>query len=147
MFQKILQVSLLFLFSAAASAEIPIYTGFFSSTAIKGYDTVAYFTENKAVEGSKDFELEWQGATWRFASAANRDMFQQDPERFAPQYGGHCAYALAVKDSLVKIDPEAWSIVDDKLYLNYSQSIRKDWLENKQQYIRQADANWPGHLD
>src|SRR5512135_2769630 len=87
--------------------------------AIRGYDPVAYFTESKPVEGSKQFTFEWQGATWRFASAANRDLFAKTPEKYAPQYGGYCAYAVS-QGHTATIDPQRWRIVDGKLYLNYS---------------------------
>lgn len=130
------------LFTNVAYAIDPINKTWFRGLAIHGYDPVAYFTEEKAVEGSDEFEYEWRDATWRFSSAENRDKFISMPERFAPQYGGYCAYALA-QGLTVDIDPEAWTIVDDKLYLNVNKSIQRTWQQDLHRYIAQADANWP----
>jgi YHS domain-containing protein len=111
--------------------------------AIKGYDPVAYFTEAKPVKGTPAHTHAWNGSTWRFASAANRDAFAADPEKYAPKYGGFCAYGVA-SGYKVDIDPDAWSIVDGQLYLNYSTSVRRDWLKDTKGYIAKADTNWPG---
>jgi YHS domain-containing protein len=110
--------------------------------AIEGTDPVAYFTDGKPVAGSKEFELEWNGATWRFASAAHRDQFRADPERFAPQYGGYCAWAVG-HGHTAKTDPDAWAIVGGKLYLNYDREVQKQWLPEKERWIEAADENWP----
>jgi hypothetical protein len=83
------------------------------------------------------------GAKWFFATAANRDLFESDPEKYAPQYGGYCAYAVAMGKT-ADIDPNAWKIVDGKLYLNYNQEIQVKWLEDVPGYIQKADMNWPG---
>ena len=96
------------------------------SGAIEGYDPVAYFQEGKPVEGDSDYSYDWMDATWYFASSENRDRFAADPERYAPQYGGYCAWAVA-NGYAAKIDPEAWAVVDDKLYLNYSQDVQQQW--------------------
>lgn len=130
----------------AMAAEDPIYTSLFSSKALGGYDTVAYFTEGEPVEGSSEFETDWQGATWRFASADNLASFEADPERYAPAYGGYCAYA-ASQGYTASGDPLQWTIVDDRLYVNYDAEVKALWLEDTAQYIRQADENWPGVLD
>ncbi|MBR9812749.1 YHS domain protein [bacterium] len=129
-------------FSGAAAADYKVWTGWFSDTAIKGYDTVAYFTEGQPTKGSDDFTAQWSGATWKFANAEHLAKFEADPEKYAPQYGGHCAFAVA-KGDLVKIDPEAWSIVDGKLYLNYSESIQEKWDANRGDFIARADQQWP----
>lgn len=110
--------------------------------AIRGYDPVAYFTDGRPVEGKKQFSLEHDGTTWRFASAANRDAFMADPVKYAPQYGGFCAYAVS-QGYTAKIEPDAWRIVDDKLYLNYSTSVNKRWAEDIKGYIEAGDRNWP----
>lgn len=110
--------------------------------AIGGADAVAYFADGKPAAGVKDFEFEWMDATWRFASAAHRDAFAADPEKYAPRYGGYCAYAVA-KGAVADIDPEAWTIVDGKLYLNFSKSVRTRWREDIPGNIAAADANWP----
>jgi hypothetical protein len=110
--------------------------------AVAGYDSVAYFTDGKAVAGSPDFTTEWNGATWRFASAAHRDVFVAEPAKYAPQFGGYCAWAVAQNDT-AGIDPESWRIVDGKLYLNYSKDIQAKWERDVPGNIRKADANWP----
>ena len=112
-------------------------------TAVEGYDVVAYFEEGRPVEGSREHAHEWMGATWRFASAEHRDRFVASPERYAPQYGGFCAYAVS-QGTTAGIDPEAWKIVDDKLYLNLSPSIQEIWSQDIPGYVRLADRNWPG---
>ena len=119
-----------------------IYTGAYEGVAINGYDPVAYFTENRPVEGSPDIVHEWKGVKWRFSSAENRDMFAADPEKFAPQYGGYCAYAVSY-GSTATTDPSAFSIVDNKLYLNYSSGVKARWSKDIPGYISKADANWP----
>jgi hypothetical protein len=110
--------------------------------AIKGYDPVAYFTERRPVPGKPEFELPWDGARWRFASAGHRDLFHADPDRYAPQYGGFCALGVAFGQK-VEIDPEAWTIVDGKLYLNASNDYREQWQEDQATHIADADKNWP----
>lgn len=114
--------------------------------AIKGYDPVAYFTAAAPAKGAPAFRHEWNGATWQFANAENRDRFAADPQRYAPQYGGFCAYGVA-QGYKVDIDPEAWSVVDGKLYLNYSRGVQRDWLKDTGGYIAKAEAAWPGLRD
>jgi YHS domain-containing protein len=111
--------------------------------AIRGTDPVAYFTEGRPVEGRSDFTADWNGAEWRFASAENRDRFIADPEAYAPQYGGFCAWAVSQGYTASTV-PEAWRIVDGKLYLNYSIGVQKQWEGNIPGNITRADANWPG---
>jgi len=111
--------------------------------AIKGYDPVAYFTMAEPVKGDKDHVVSWMGATWRFASAKNRDLFEKDPEKYAPRFGGYCAFGVA-NNYLVKIDPRAWTVYEGRLYLNYSLKVREQWKEDIPGNIRKADANWPG---
>lgn len=111
--------------------------------AIRGYDPVAYFTEGEPVEGRPQYEAEWNGATWRFASAENRERFVADPEAYAPQYGGFCAWAVAEKGELYSVDPHAWKIVDGKLYLNFSDSIQRRWERDIPGFIELGDRRWP----
>lgn len=110
--------------------------------AISGYDTVAYFTQSKAVKGKKEFTAEHQGNKWRFSSAENKQAFVANPTAYLPQYGGFCAYA-ASNNEIAKIDPRAWTIDNNKLYLNYNKKIRKTWLKKKIVRITDADRNWP----
>lgn len=128
--------------AGAALAEEPVNRSLLGRVAIKGTDTVAYFTEGRAVKGLKKFEAEWNGAVWRFASAENRDLFTAAPEKYAPQYGGYCAWAVS-QGYTAGIDPEAWKIVDGKLYLNYSREVQKTWEKDIPGNIRLADQNYP----
>ncbi len=130
-----------FLAAGTASATDPINQSLFGA-AVKGYDVVAYFTEAKPVEGSRDHVYEWQDATWRFSNEEHLAEFKQSPEKYAPQYGGYCAYAVS-KGSTAPIDPEAWKIVDGKLYLNYSKDIQAIWEKDIPGYVSKADQNWP----
>jgi YHS domain-containing protein len=125
------------------SAEGVVNASSWTGTAIEGYDPVAYFEEGKPVEGDSDYTHDWMGATWYFATAANRDLFAADPEKYAPQYGGYCAWAVA-NGYTAKIDPQAWAVVDDKLYLNYSLDVQKQWQQDVPGNISKADGNWPG---
>lgn len=126
-------------------AKAPVYTSFFSDKAISGYDTVAYFTQNKAVKGSSNFKYSYKGATWYFSSNEHLNLFKSAPEKYAPQYGGYCAYAVAMNYT-ASADPKQWSIEDGRLYLNYDADIKQKWLKNKKDYIIQADDNWPDVL-
>ena len=110
--------------------------------AIYGYDPIAYFAEMKPVKGSAEFRAEYQGSTFHFSSATNRDRFTADPDKFAPQYGGYCAFGLA-KGYKAVIDPAAFTVVGDKLYLNYSDTVRSKWVLDIPGYIRKANENWP----
>ena len=150
-------LALLFGLTAAggACAAPPINTfgeggGFFSDPprteiAIRGYDPVAYFLDGRPVPGSDRYVHVWRGARWKFASQAHLDRFVAAPEQYAPQYGGYCAYGVAL-GSAPPIDPQAWSIVDGKLYLNFNLPTRAVWEKDIPGYIRKADANWPGVL-
>ena len=114
--------------------------------AIKGYDPVAYHAAGKPAEGSGDFEYEWKGATWRFASESNLELFKADPEKYAPRYGGYCAWAVS-QGYTASVDPvNAWSLVDGKLYLNFSAAVKETWEKDIPGNIKKADANWPGVL-
>jgi YHS domain-containing protein len=110
--------------------------------AVDGYDAVAYFTDGKPVAGSAAHQLEWNGATWRFASAEHRALFERDPERYAPRYGGYCAWAVA-HGYTADADPEAWAIVDGKLYLNYSKRVQEKWSQDVPGHVARGDVNWP----
>jgi YHS domain-containing protein len=110
--------------------------------AIKGYDPVVYFTDQKPAKGSASFEYLWSGAKWRFATAEHLDLFKSGPEKYAPKYGGYCAYAVS-KGKIVDIDPGAWTVFEGRLYLNVSKDVRRLWEKDKEEYIRKADENWP----
>ena len=129
-----------------AHAVEPINATTFGKLAIKGYDPIAYFEDGEPAKGNKSHSFEWMGAVWRFTSAERRDHFAEDPTRFAPQYGGYCAWAVS-KGATATIDPDAWKIVDGKLYLNYSSKIQQQWLEDVPGNIERADVNWPRLLE
>ncbi len=133
------------LFSGAALAKDPVYTARFSSLAVDGYDPVAYFTEGKPVKGAREFSTEYSGAQWRFASADNLAAFQDDPQAYAPQYGGYCAWAVA-QNYTAPGDPMNWKIVDGKLYLNYNDEIQERWAQDIPGFIAAGDKNWPAVL-
>jgi catechol 2,3-dioxygenase-like lactoylglutathione lyase family enzyme len=123
-----------------AAAAAPINTNG-TTYAIGGYDPVAYFEQSAAVRGKPEHAAQYAGATWLFADDAHRKLFQQEPAHYAPAFGGHCAYAAAQK-RLVTIDPNAWSIVQGRLYLNYSLDIRRKWDAERAKFIQAADAFW-----
>ena len=130
--------------ASSASATTKVYEE--SGIAIGGADPVAYFENDLAdgefVEGSPEYTHEWQGVTWQFASAENRDAFAANPDQYAPEYGGFCAWAAA-QNKLAAISPDAWSIVDGKLYLNANQNIQTRWEKDIPGFIAQANENWP----
>lgn len=141
-------VALFFLsLSAVAAAEkAPVYTALFSKTALKGYDAVAYFEAGEPRKGDDDFAYDWNGARWLFESAANRDAFFANPERFAPQYGGYCAWAVS-QGYTASGDPKVWAVVDDKLYINYNKDIGARWQKDPAGFIKLANDNWPKVLE
>ncbi len=138
-------VPALALIPQAAAAKDPVYAGW-TGVAVDGTDVVAYFKENKPVAGNRSITHDWNGATWRFSSEANRDAFAADPVAYAPQYGGYCAYAVS-EGYTASTTPEAWRIVDGKLYLNYSKDVQGLWAQDIPGRIARADGNWPKVLE
>ncbi len=130
----------------ASAGSSPVYTGTFSNTAIQGNDPVAYFTEGKPVEGKKQFSTDYNGAEFRFASAENLATFMDDPEKYAPQYGGYCAWAIA-DGKLAKGNANNWKIVDGKLYLNYNDNIQEKWNADIDGFIARGNEQWPTVLN
>lgn len=110
--------------------------------AIDGYDVVAYFNEGKAVKGSEQFKVQHKGVQFYFSSEANQAAFKESPEKYEPQYGGYCAYAVS-KGSTAGVDPTVFDVVDGKLYLNYNKDVQKKWRAEMKKHIQRADANWP----
>jgi YHS domain-containing protein len=110
--------------------------------AIKGYDAVAFFTERKPVVGNNGLSYSWKGAEWLFSSKENLESFSSDPEKYAPQYGGYCAYGTA-NGHKAPTETDTWTIVDDKLYFNYSSKVKEMWLKDQKALIEKADKNWP----
>ncbi|WP_435357392.1 YHS domain-containing (seleno)protein [Emticicia sp. SJ17W-69] len=109
--------------------------------AIKGYDAVAYFKVGKATKGNSSFAYQWKDAKWLFESQENLDAFKAMPEKYAPQYGGYCAFGLS-ENHKSPTTPEAFTIVNDKLYLNYNAKVKELWLKDKESRIIKADSNW-----
>jgi hypothetical protein len=112
-----------------------------SDGAIRGYDPVAYFKEGRPVKGDPKFTYTWKDSRWMFSSQKNLDLFKANPDQYAPQYGGYCAYG-ASQGHKATIDPQAWTIVGGKLYLNYDADIKTKWMKDQAGYIRLADKNW-----
>ncbi len=126
--------------------DAPVYTGTFSSTALSGYDPVAYFTALKPAKGNAKFSTEYKGAKWLFSSAENRDKFVAAPEQYAPQYGGYCAWAVS-QGYTASGDPLFWKVVNNKLYLNYDADVQKKWEVSIPEFIQKADNHWPKVLE
>jgi enamine deaminase RidA (YjgF/YER057c/UK114 family) len=116
---------------------------------ISGYDPVAYFTDGKPVPGKSEFEYSWHKLRWRFANGAHRDLFAKDPDRYTPQYDGYCAMGAAAGEAAHKdtVDPEAWAIVDGKLYLTHMRQAMDDWRQNPAEYVKRANENWAAVKD
>lgn len=128
-------------FSGLAGAD-EYNTGYFGNVAIKGYDPVAYFTEQNAVKGSEKIALTWLGANWNFSSEKHKKLFSENPIKYAPQYGGHCADGIAYGNFTTNIDPTAWRIIEGKLYLNADQGAAVE-IEEIDGQIAKAEENWP----
>ncbi|MBX2880905.1 MAG: hypothetical protein KTR32_13270 [Granulosicoccus sp.] len=144
-FVRLLTLSIILGVCSSAHAASPINTleksGLFkyrpSTVAIRGYDTVAYFTLGKPQKGRAEFSHNWNNVDWHFASEDHLALFKGDPARYAPQFGGYCAYGVA-EGYLAKIEGSQWTIVDGKLYLNYSKKFNKLWRQQPEVYIEQA---------
>ena len=130
-------------FNLSVSANAgEVNTGYFGNVAIKGYDPVAYFTEERAVKGSENFSHAWLGAKWNFSSAEHQKLFTENPVLYAPQYGGHCSDGISYGQTTTNIDPEAWRIIEGKLYINYDQGAAAE-IEEIDGQIGRAEENWP----
>ncbi len=133
-------------YTLSSKAEIPDYNIDANRVAIHGYDTVAYFTDGKPLKGKSEFGHVWRDTQWHFVSAGNRDLFAANPDRYAPQYGGYCALGLA-SGEFADADPEAWTIVDGKLYLNNTKDFRVVWRKAPEAHIGNANYNWTKNRD
>lgn len=138
----ILVLGIGFIFSACAKTEgVKQVNTTAENVAIKGFDAVAYFADNGAVKGDPKFEFVWSGAKWYFSSAENMEKFKAAPENYAPQFGGYCSFAVS-KGYTADGDPNAWKVVDGKLYLNYNQEVKKMWEAEQAERIKNAEKNW-----
>ncbi len=140
MLKIVLTLSLIAVTTNTAAVE-PMNATKFGKLAINGYDAVAYFAADKAIKGDKKFTAEYRDVHWRFANQKNLNAFTKNPENFAPQYGGYCAWAMA-QGSLATVDPKLWRIVEGKLYLNYNKKVQSDWEKDIPGFIKQADEEW-----
>ena len=146
----ILLMTGVFIFNASipalAASQSEIYKNW-RGLAIKGYDPVAYHTKGEPMKGSRNYEYNWKDATWRFSEKEHLELFKANPEKYAPRYGGYCAWAVS-RGYTASVDPEnAWTIVDGKLYLNYNVEVKNDWEKDIPGNISKADANWPAVLN
>ncbi|MBO6716799.1 MAG: tat pathway signal sequence domain protein [Rhizobiaceae bacterium] len=130
----------------AIAGKPAVYTGVIDGVGAGGFDVVAYQTEEAAVPGDETITASHDGITYRFASEANRAAFEADPARYAPQFGGYCAWAVS-RGYTAHGDPEAWSVVDERLYLNYSKGVRSQWVRDVSGNIAKGEANWPTVLE
>ena len=135
----------LLLFTGVACTTLQDRTFSTDGVAIHGYDTVAYFTERRPVKGRSEFKYQYAGASWHFANKKNLDLFVNSPESYAARYGGYCAYAMS-KGIVASTVPEAWTIHENKLYLNYSLSVRDTWAKDISGKIKEADGHWAEKL-
>jgi len=129
--------------TSEAKSPVPSLNLSQSGLALRGYDPVAYFNAGKPVKGKSSISVSNAGATYRFSSQANKDLFLQNPTKYLPAYGGYCAYGTAV-GAKVDGDPKVWSVVNGRLYLNINRSVDRTWKKAKGTYIRQANKAWPG---
>jgi YHS domain-containing protein len=138
--QKIAFTILLTALSLAVMAQKPEV---FSTKdgAIRGYDPVSYFTDSVPTKGSAEFVADYKGAKWHFASSKNLALFNSNPEKYTPQFGGYCAFGMS-RGYKAETQPDAWTIVDDKLYLNYNVKVREEWNKKQAELISKAAANW-----
>ncbi|MVA97184.1 YHS domain-containing protein [Nitratireductor sp. CAU 1489] len=132
--------------AGAALAADKVFTGLVTGVGVGGYDVVAYQSENAAIRGDPAIEASHEGVSYRFASADNRAAFRADPEKYLPQYGGYCAWAVS-QGYTAKGEPEAWTVVGGRLYLNYSDPVRAQWSQDIAGNVAKGNANWPDVLD
>lgn len=139
--KKLVPFVLLTIFSAVQmnAQQKQVFTK--NNIAVNGYDVVAYFTESKPVKGNNEHTVTWNDAKWLFATAEHALLFKTNPEKYAPQYGGYCAFGCS-RGYKAKTEPDAWSIVNGKLYLNYNLQVRDTWSRNTTEYIKKADTVW-----
>ncbi|HMJ68576.1 MAG TPA: YHS domain-containing (seleno)protein [Cyclobacteriaceae bacterium] len=136
---------LVFVLVLTFGASYAQVTSYFNTdgVAIRGYDPVAYFSESAPVQGSKEFSYTWKGTEWRFKNNANLEVFKSNPEKYAPQFGGWCAYGVS-ENHKSPTQPAAFTIVDDKLYLNYNAKVKELWSKDIKGHVGKAESNWIG---
>jgi hypothetical protein len=135
-------IALFAVWSYAQKSTVFINKGY----AANGYDVVAYFKEGKPLEGKKTFSYQWNNASWLFSTKQTLDSFSNNPERYAPQFGGYCAYGVS-EGHKATTEPDAWTIVNNKLYLNYNKDVRELWRKDTEARIKKAEHNWTSVKD
>jgi len=144
--KKSILVGSIFLFAGLSLFGQKSETFVQSGKAIRGYDPVAYFSDGKPVKGEEKLMYNWNNAYWYFSTQQNLDLFKASPEKYAPQYGGYCAYGLS-NGYKAPTDADAWTIENGKLYLNYNTEVREMWSKQKKERIEKADKNWQAVKD
>jgi hypothetical protein len=144
-FRPLVFICTVILSATALAANKPDINTSKNDLAVRGYDVVAYRTEGKPTPGSPSFEYRWKNAVWRFTTAEHRDLFAKAPDRYAPEFGGYCAYAVS-RGYTADGDPAVWRLVDGRLYLNYSVQAREMWEKDVPGNIAKGRQNWPGVL-
>lgn len=127
---------------ASAQSGTKVVVNAKGGLALEGYDPVSYFQATEPIRGTAEFTATHLGATYRFASAANRDLFAKDPTRYAPQFGGYCGYG-ASRGYLASVDPLAFTIMNGRLILQNSKRVLELWQKEPEARLKLADANWP----
>ena len=135
----IVPILLMMTFQTTLAQKPPVFST--AEGAVNGYDVVAYFKQQSPVKGFDSLSYNWQNANWKFSSQSNLDSFRNNPTRFAPKYGGYCAYGVS-GNYKAPTSPDAWTIVNDVLYLNYNKTVQVSWKKEMDQRIRDADKNW-----
>lgn len=128
--------------TAALAAKAPVYTGILNNVALSGYDAVAYFTQGKAIKGDQKYAVSYNGADFHFANAKDAAVFKAAPAKYAPQFGGYCAWAVS-QGYTAPGDPQVWKVVDGKLYVNFNKEVGERWSKDIPGYIAAANKNWP----
>lgn len=137
-------LSTLLVVAKLAGQKSPVFE--INGKAIRGYDVVAYYVKGEAVLGADSLNLKWNNSIWYFSTKSNLELFKAAPEKYAPQYGGYCAYGTA-DGHKAPTQPDAWTIVNGKLYLNYNTKVKGLWIKDSEGYIKKADIKWPSLKD
>ena len=140
----VIVIALISICSVVSAQKSPVYAP--KGIALEGYDAVAFFTQGKPVKGSSAYATQWNGAQWLFADQADLESFKKAPGKYAPQYGGYCAYGAA-QGHKAPTEIDTWTVVGDKLYLNYNQKVKSTWVKDQGSYIESANKIWPQIMD
>ena len=134
----------MFVLSASFAQKSPVFET--NGIAVNGYDVVAFFTDSKPVKGTKDYAYEWNGVSWLFSTKQHLNQFSKNPEKYAPQFGGYCAYGMS-EGHKAPTQVDTWTIIDGKLYFNYNSDVKELWKKDTAEKIKKAEENWPALKD